>query len=131
MTGIEVEDASALAAILFGEPEAVAERLTDARLAAPTLLDYELANVCLTGIRRQAGQLEGGIAARVIGIVAVLVAAGDGEDAGARNVGQAMCDAGRIARVGDQRGQQQQAIFGHGGCGPHVGVDCLASTLIE
>ena len=60
MTGIKVVDASALAAILFGEPEAeaVAERLTDTRLAAPTLLDYELANVCLTKIRRQPGQRE-------------------------------------------------------------------------
>jgi predicted nucleic acid-binding protein len=60
VTGIKVVDASALAAIMFGEPEAeaVAERLTDARLAAPTLLDYELANVCLTKIRRQPSQRE-------------------------------------------------------------------------
>lgn len=60
MTGIKVVDASALAAIVFGEPEAeaVAERLTDARLAAPTLLDYELANVCLTKIKRQPDQRE-------------------------------------------------------------------------
>jgi predicted nucleic acid-binding protein len=44
VTGTKVVDASALAAILFGEPaaEAVAERLTGARLAAPFLLDYEL-----------------------------------------------------------------------------------------
>lgn len=60
MTGIKVVDASALAAILFGEPEAeaIAERLTGARLAAPSLLDYELANVCLTKIRRQPGLRE-------------------------------------------------------------------------
>ncbi len=60
MTGIKIVDASALAAILFGEPEAeaVAERLTDARLAALTLLDYELVNVCLTKIRRQPDQRE-------------------------------------------------------------------------
>ena len=58
MAGIKVVDASALAAILFGEPEAeaVAERLTNARLAAPSLLDYETANVCLTKIRRQPDQ---------------------------------------------------------------------------
>lgn len=60
VTGIKVVDASALAAILFAEPEAeaIAERLTGARLAAPSLLDYELANVCLTKIRRQPSQRE-------------------------------------------------------------------------
>jgi hypothetical protein len=52
-----------------------------------------------------AGQLEAGIAAQVIEIVAVLIAAGDGEDAGTQNVGEAVPDAGRIARVGDQGGQ--------------------------
>ncbi|HEY1926812.1 MAG TPA: type II toxin-antitoxin system VapC family toxin [Caulobacteraceae bacterium] len=48
-------DASALAALLFGEPEAeaVAARLEDGRLTAPALLHFELANVCLTKIRRQ------------------------------------------------------------------------------
>jgi predicted nucleic acid-binding protein len=53
-------DASALAAILFAEPEAdvVAARLSGARLAAPALLEYELANVCLTKIRRQPSQRE-------------------------------------------------------------------------
>jgi predicted nucleic acid-binding protein len=60
VTGIKVVDASALAAILFAEPEAdaVAERLTGVRLLAPSLLDYELANVCLTRIRRQPSQRE-------------------------------------------------------------------------
>ena len=58
MTGIKVVDASALAALLFGEPEAetIAARLTGARLAAPSLLEYELSNVYLTKIRRQPGQ---------------------------------------------------------------------------
>jgi predicted nucleic acid-binding protein len=53
-------DASALAAIVFAEPEAeaVANRLAGARLAAPSLLDYELANVCLTKMRRQPSQRE-------------------------------------------------------------------------
>jgi predicted nucleic acid-binding protein len=51
---VRVVDASALAALLFGEPEAamVAERLGDARLVAPALLAFELANVCLTKCRR-------------------------------------------------------------------------------
>jgi predicted nucleic acid-binding protein len=58
VTGIKVVDASAVAAILFAEPEAeaIVERLTGAQLAAPSLLDYELANVCLTKIRRQPSQ---------------------------------------------------------------------------
>lgn len=57
---VKVVDASALAAILFAEPEAavIAERLTGVRLAAPSLLHYELANVCLTKIRRQPSQCE-------------------------------------------------------------------------
>ncbi|MGH7049492.1 MAG: type II toxin-antitoxin system VapC family toxin [Acetobacteraceae bacterium] len=60
VTGIKVVDASALAAILFAEPEAevIAERLTGTRLAAPALLDYELANVCLIKIRRRPSQRE-------------------------------------------------------------------------
>jgi len=42
-----VVDASAIAALLFVEPEAdaVAERLREADLSAPQLLAYELANV--------------------------------------------------------------------------------------
>lgn len=56
---VEVVDASALAALLFGEPEApeVAARLGSARLlVAPALLDFELANVCLTKLRRHPQQ---------------------------------------------------------------------------
>ncbi len=51
---VEVVDASALAAVLFGEPqgEAVASRLSGASLAAPALLHFELANVCLMKMRR-------------------------------------------------------------------------------
>lgn len=49
-----VVDASALGALLFGEPEAdeVADRLTDAVLIAPALLRFELANACWKKIRR-------------------------------------------------------------------------------
>ena len=58
MTGIKVVDASALAALLFGEPEAeaVAASLEGARLTAPALLGFELANVCLTKMRRHPAQ---------------------------------------------------------------------------
>ncbi len=54
----KVVDASALAALLFGEPEAdaIAEQLEDARLFAPVLLGFELANVCLVKCRRHPGQ---------------------------------------------------------------------------
>jgi len=50
---VKVIDASALAAVLFGEPEAasVADRLTG-ELVAPALLSFELANVCLMKMRR-------------------------------------------------------------------------------
>ncbi len=55
---VKVVDASALAALLFGEPEAedVAGRLADARLVAPSLLGFELANVCVVKCRRHPGQ---------------------------------------------------------------------------
>jgi predicted nucleic acid-binding protein len=51
---VKVVDTSALAALLFGEPEgeAIAARLGDARLVAPILLGFELANVCLIKTRR-------------------------------------------------------------------------------
>ncbi len=51
---VKVIDASAFAAILFGEPEAheVAERLGGSRLVAPALLLFEVASVCLKKIRR-------------------------------------------------------------------------------
>ncbi|WP_428539321.1 type II toxin-antitoxin system VapC family toxin [Rhodopila sp.] len=54
MTEVKVVDASALAALLFAEPEAeaVADQLGDSRLVAPALLGFELANVCLTKTRR-------------------------------------------------------------------------------
>ena len=55
---VKVVDASAIAALLFGEPEAddVTKRLGDARLVAPALLAFELANVCLLKCRRHANQ---------------------------------------------------------------------------
>ena len=60
MTEVKVVDASALAAILFGEPgaEAVAAQIGEARLVAPTLLAFELANVCLVKCRRHPDQRE-------------------------------------------------------------------------
>lgn len=60
MTAVKVVDASALAALLFGEPEgeAVATRLDGGRLVAPSLLAFELANVCLVKCRRHPDQRE-------------------------------------------------------------------------
>jgi predicted nucleic acid-binding protein len=51
---VEVVDASAVAALLFAEPEAerVVKRLGTALLVAPTLLDFELASICLKKMRR-------------------------------------------------------------------------------
>ena len=58
MTEVRVVDASALAALLFGEPEAesVAGRLQGGRFFAPTLLGFELANVCALKCRRHPEQ---------------------------------------------------------------------------
>ena len=61
----KVIDASALAALLFGEPEgaAIAERLDGAGLIAPALLPFEIANTCAKKIRRQPDQREALLAA--------------------------------------------------------------------
>lgn len=58
MTHVKVVDASALGALLFGEPEAevVAARLGDARLVAPPLLGFELTDVSLQKTRRHPEQ---------------------------------------------------------------------------
>ncbi len=57
---VKVVDASALAALLFGEPEAetVASQLENHRLAAPAVLPFEIASVCLKKLRRHREQRE-------------------------------------------------------------------------
>jgi predicted nucleic acid-binding protein len=56
----KVVDASALAAVLFDEPEAatVADRLEGATLVAPALLSFEIAGVCLKKLRSYPQQRE-------------------------------------------------------------------------
>jgi predicted nucleic acid-binding protein len=51
----KVVDASALVALIFGEPsaEAVANRTSGCNLVAPALLAFEIANTCVSKIRRQ------------------------------------------------------------------------------
>jgi predicted nucleic acid-binding protein len=58
---LKVVDASALGALLFGEPKArdVARRLGGARLSAPTLLRYEIASICLKKLERYPEQRAG------------------------------------------------------------------------
>jgi predicted nucleic acid-binding protein len=65
VTTTKAVDASALAALLFGEPEAdaIAGRLDGVRLVAPDLLPFELANVCLVKCRRHPDQREALLAA--------------------------------------------------------------------
>jgi predicted nucleic acid-binding protein len=50
----KVVDASAIAAIIFGEPEAesVAVHLGDSPLVAPALFRFEVANICWKKLRR-------------------------------------------------------------------------------
>jgi predicted nucleic acid-binding protein len=61
----KVVDASALAALLFGEAEgaAVAERLGAAELVAPALLPFEIANACIKKIRRDPDRRDAFVAA--------------------------------------------------------------------
>ncbi len=62
---VKVVDASALAALLFDEPEAqdVAGRLEDGNLVAPALLSFEIASVCLKKLRNNPQQREALLAA--------------------------------------------------------------------
>ena len=55
---VKVVDASALAALIFSEPEAdeIEARLRGHRLIAPTLLPYEMSSVCLKKFRAHAEQ---------------------------------------------------------------------------
>lgn len=57
---VKVVDASAIAALLFDEPdsEAVFESLVGASLKAPGLLGFELANVCLKKCGRRPEERE-------------------------------------------------------------------------
>ncbi len=57
---VAVVDCSAIAALVFGEPgdDKMAARLTGVRLAAPGLLDLELASVCLKKRWREPEQAE-------------------------------------------------------------------------
>jgi predicted nucleic acid-binding protein len=56
----KVVDASALVALLYGEPEAdrVAERIGEDAMVAPTLLPFEIANACVMKLRRRPAQRE-------------------------------------------------------------------------
>lgn len=51
---VKVVDASAVAALLFGELEAsrIADELGDSTLAAPALIEYEVGNTCWKKCRR-------------------------------------------------------------------------------
>lgn len=53
-----VVDASALAALLFGEPaaEEVSRELGEQQMMAPTLIVYELGSTCWKKVRRSPGQ---------------------------------------------------------------------------
>jgi predicted nucleic acid-binding protein len=57
---VKVVDASTIAALMFGEPEAreAAARLRGASLAAPALLPFEIASVCLKKLMRHPEQRE-------------------------------------------------------------------------
>ena len=73
----KVVDASALAALAFGEPDAaaVASRLGSDALVAPSLLWYEIAYVCVSKIRAHPAERERILdALRMVGHLGVQVA---------------------------------------------------------
>jgi len=55
---VRVVDASALGALVFGEPKAeeVAKSLGDSPMAAPALIWFELASVCLSKMKAHSAQ---------------------------------------------------------------------------
>ncbi|MGH6840082.1 MAG: type II toxin-antitoxin system VapC family toxin [Methylocella sp.] len=57
---VKVVDASAIAALMFGEPEAgeAAAHLRGAALVAPALLPFEIASVCVKKLARHPEQRE-------------------------------------------------------------------------
>ena len=65
MTAVKIVNASALAAVLFAEPDGIdiAKNLATGDLFAPTLLGYEIANVCLRKLRANPRQRREFIAA--------------------------------------------------------------------
>ena len=77
------------------------------------------------------GQLEAGIAAQTIEIVAILVAARDGEHPRAQDVGHAVRHKVRVARVGDQARKlvgDAQAPLGSGEQ-HHAAIGCQAPAV--
>ncbi|MEO7558122.1 MAG: type II toxin-antitoxin system VapC family toxin [Gammaproteobacteria bacterium] len=65
MIPVKVIDASALAAITFGEPtaDAVAIALEEGRLVAPPLIRYEMASICCKKLKLYPEQRKGILAA--------------------------------------------------------------------
>jgi predicted nucleic acid-binding protein len=55
---VRIVDASALGALVFGEPKAeeIAKTLGDSRMAAPALIWFELASICLRKIKAHPAQ---------------------------------------------------------------------------
>ena len=55
---VRVVDASAVGALVFGEPKAeeIAETLADAPMAAPALIWFELASICLRKLKAHPAQ---------------------------------------------------------------------------
>jgi predicted nucleic acid-binding protein len=65
---VKVVDASAIGALVFGEPaaEEIAAKLSGAVLAAPALLPFELANIAVKKLRRHPDQQAAVLAAHAL-----------------------------------------------------------------
>ena len=85
-------------------------------------------------------ELEAGVRAQVVEVVGILVAASDGEHAGAQNIGDAVRHEQRVARIGNQicqpisdpqtplgRGQQHDAAVRGDPAAVEGGSDFLAA----
>jgi predicted nucleic acid-binding protein len=95
---VKVVDASAIGALVFGEPEAetVAARLSGARLVAPALLAFEVANTAVKKLRRHPHQRAALMAAYALShrlTIEVVAIDGDAVVALAENTGLTAYDA--------------------------------------
>ena len=82
-----------------------AHHLAQGRRILPTRHRRLRAQIIAAIGQTPAGQLEAGIGAQMIEIVGVLIAAGDGEHAGAQDVDDTVRHQQRIARIGNQTRQ--------------------------
>jgi len=92
-------------AIKIDEDAAQLHNFAQGRRVLPTRHGRLRAQIVSRIGQSPAGKLEGGILAQMVEVVSILVAAGDGENASAKDAPERMGDQQWIARIGDDGGE--------------------------